>query len=405
MRIGFVTIIAIMSLLIFRTYFVIFLEFDLQTTILIIAILGSSQNLLQIFFRIPLGTFSQIFGRKPLIFFGLACFSFALLLQFFAWNWYLPAIGSIFIAVGMSCYWPAAFAHIGDISEENYGKLSSKMFQYGDIGTILASLAAKYLLDIQQYIPSFTLFSLYGLFAFIAITLTVISWFFFKESHFDTIPLNLQNIRKHLLFSFKHMPGEFIKISKLDRMLKIYLIQLIVSFVEFGFILYFPRLVVNFNFTNGNVAEIILYGTIMNFFLKFLLGKISDKFHYASQIAVAILGTGIILIFVSIFGTEFWVLLTVFTLFLAMIMLCYFGINAATSNTSPTKLRGHAFGVLGVYTSFGRGLSTLFFGLLLLNLNLTSSFLVFGILTFTFGMVIIGSNFRPEKQPLSKQPV
>jgi len=149
-----------------RTYFVVYLETDLLTDILIITLLGSLQNLLQIVFRVPLSRISQIFGRKPLILLGIVSFTLSLFFMAVATNWIYVAVSTLLLAIGMSAYWPATFAYLGDIADENYGEYNGVLFQYGDIGSIFTTLVAKYLLDIQSFFKDFGLRQLYWILQF-----------------------------------------------------------------------------------------------------------------------------------------------------------------------------------------------------------------------------------------------
>ena len=67
-----------------NAYMAIYLEIDLLTSIFIISVIISLRNILQLFFRIPLGELSQKIGRKPLILLGNLSFTLALLFSFLA---------------------------------------------------------------------------------------------------------------------------------------------------------------------------------------------------------------------------------------------------------------------------------------------------------------------------------
>ena len=114
LRLGFVNIFGILQLVTARTYFVIFLEEDLLTEILIVSALLTFQNFSQIFLRIPLSKMSQVVGRKPLILLGVFSFAASLFFLAIATHWVYGLVSVVFISIGMSAYWPSIFAYIGD---------------------------------------------------------------------------------------------------------------------------------------------------------------------------------------------------------------------------------------------------------------------------------------------------
>ena len=125
---GIVTFIASLQLVTFNSYLIVFLERDLFIAALVIALIASSRNFLQIFFRIPFGELSQIIGRKPLIVFGHFCLTTASFLLAFSTNWILPLIATMAIAVGMSSFWPPMLSFLSDFTPNNVGESNGKIF-------------------------------------------------------------------------------------------------------------------------------------------------------------------------------------------------------------------------------------------------------------------------------------
>lgn len=384
-RLGFVNFISIMQLIMLRTYFVVYLETDLLTDILIITLLGSLQNLLQIVFRVPLSRISQIFGRKPLILLGIVSFTLSLFFMAVATNWIYVAISTLLLAIGMSAYWPATFAYLGDITDENYGEYNGVLFQYGDIGSIFTTLVAKYLLDIQSFFKDFGLRQLYWIFTILSAILVIIAWFILPESnkgHEDRGPLFSE-----VISSLKFMVSDTLKMTKAQYLGRIYLLQFIVSFSEFGFVLFFPKLIVDYGYSNGNVAEIILYGTLILILIKPWLGKVSDRFGYLRPVGFSLVVMSIS-IYLEILSRNFLVLFATYTVVIGVLMISYPAINGGTSRSADNQLRGQAMGVLGIYTSTGRGLSTLYLGLLTSVFDLKIAFLLFASFIMFFGILI-----------------
>ncbi len=385
-RLGFVNFVAIMQLIILRTYFVVYLETDLLTDIRIITVLGSLQNLLQIIFRVPLSRMSQLFGRKPLIIVGIASFTLAIFLMAIATHWIYVAGSTVLIAFGMSAYWPSTFAYIGDIAGENYGEYNGKLFQYGDIGAIFASLTAKYLLDIQTYMQRIGLRELYWLFTILSVIFVFISFRILPEPHI------YQGERKGILSEWKNslrtMVSDTVSMSRTMYLGRIYLLQFIVSFSEFGFVLFFPKLIVDYGYSKGNVAEILLYGTLVLLVVKPQLGKVSDRFGYLRPIGFSLIIMSISIL-LQLYSSSFVLLAITYTAIFGVLMVSYPAINGGTSKSAPPDLRGQSMGVLGVFTSLGRGLSTIYLGMITSVFNLEVAFLLFAVFIFLFGILIL----------------
>ncbi|MFX0184905.1 MAG: hypothetical protein ACFE95_17625, partial [Candidatus Hodarchaeota archaeon] len=81
---GLATLLASFQLIIINNYIVIYLQEDLLTAIIIITLIITLRNLIQIFLRVPLGELSQIIGRKPLLLFGHFSYTLALIFLFIA---------------------------------------------------------------------------------------------------------------------------------------------------------------------------------------------------------------------------------------------------------------------------------------------------------------------------------
>ena len=175
---GFSTLFANLPLLIYNVYVIIYLQEDLLTAIAIITFITSLRNLLQIFLRIPLGELSQIVGRKPLIISGHLSYIIALFLLYLASDWFLVMIGTLFIGFGMSCFWPSIFGFLGDISIDRVGESNGRIFQLSDIGSILGSILAFFLLQEIQI----SLKELFGITAAISVITIIISMLLLPES-------------------------------------------------------------------------------------------------------------------------------------------------------------------------------------------------------------------------------
>lgn len=393
-KIGMVNIFAILQLTVIRTYFVIFLEQDLLTEVLIVASLLTLQNLFQIFLRIPLANLSQIIGRKPLILGGTISFTFALLFLGIADHWSYALVSVIFVAIGMSAYWPAVFAHLGDISTDksNVGEMNGRVFQFGDLGQLLGAGIASLLLSPESKIGTITLSEFYRIVFILGAVGNVLSYLVIKESLVDENRIFVEKKVRHFLRSITKVFADFKNTSSLPGLLPIYIMQFAIAFLEFGFGSFYPSLLEFYGYLESDIAVLLLIATLSLILVKPRLGKVSDIFGYKLPVTI-----GFLVVSISIFlmaGFNIFVIhLIGVTIIIGLNTIFYAAMNSYTANTAPVMKRGIAMGTLGVYTSLGRALSTLVIGILASNYDIIFAFQVFAaIILFASGILYMAFN-------------
>ena len=374
----------------YNSYIVLYLEKDLLTGVIIITIIVSLQNILQLFFRVPLSELSQIIGRRPLIIFGNFCYLIAIIFLFLAPNYSFVLVSSFLIALGMSAYWPALFAYIGDVANNNYGELLGRIFLMGDFGALFGAYFAYllldvFLLDLRQLFGYILLIECFSVFLSILIIPEVLD-----KSH----KLQVASLSKAVYQSFIRMMHTVWQLSLRPELQLVYDFQFLISFAEFIFVAFFSVIVVNHGFSKGQVGEIIFWGTLLLLWFKPSLGKVSDKLGY--RIPVTIILFFISFAFISIIYMYNIVLFIIaFIIVMAGIFTSYQALSGATSKIASVKQRGVAMGVLGFYISLGRGISTLLLGLIWEIFSLQDVFL-FSAIGIIFLAVIL---FYKSKSP------
>ncbi len=384
LSLGIVTLFGNFLAFVYRTYLVIFFEKDLLLSSIILSVLVSSMNFLQIPLRIPLGNLSQVTGRKPIIVMGISLYTISIFLLSYSKNWIGALFSVICFAIGMSSFWPATFSYIGDVNLASYGKSNGKIFQAGDIGVISASILASYLLDQLQL----TLNNVFLIVGLIGSLFTVLAIFILPES----LPKNHENLStnyfSHFWDSFKNMVVIMIQLIKMKSLRNVYLLQIIISFSSFGFIVFFPALIVSYGYSKGTVAEISLISTLILIFFKPYLGSISDHLNLQNVVFLSLTIVSMA-IASSTFVSNFFFLIGVQTIFFAGMLTAYTAVNRGATKLAPFEKRGAALGALGVFVSLGRSLSTLYVGFVYSFFSLSESLLIFSItlyviLLFTF---------------------
>ncbi|MHA2304883.1 MAG: MFS transporter [Candidatus Hodarchaeales archaeon] len=376
---GFATLLASFQMVIFSNYVIIFLQEDLLTSIIIITIIISLRNLLQLFFRIPLGELSQIIGRKPLLLAGHFSYTTALFSLFLATHWIYVLISIIFVAFGMSCFWPALFAYIADFSpDNNFGASNGRIFQLSDIGTLFGLFISTLILD--EFLLD--LKDLFGFAMVLGILTGLISVYLLPEGLAKDQRKQVASIPHALSTSFISMLTSFKQITETNKLYQVYAFQLLLAFVEFMTSSFLPLIVVSKGFTRGDVSEISLWAILIIIWFKPLLGRVTDRIKYLNSISVTLFISSVT-VFLFICVNEFWMLVLLYLILNGALITAYIAANSETTKRAPFDLRGTALGALGVYVSLGRTCSTIILGLIWEIFGLAEVFL------FTFLSMIL----------------
>lgn len=326
----------------------------LGASALIIGLIFFSRNFFQIFLRVPFGELSQITGRRPLILLGCGFFVFSYFLMYAAETWILIFGSTILFAIGMAFYYPSLFSYIGDIATDNYGKVNGIVFQGSDIGLILSALITNYslrndLVDLKN---------LFGYGFLIGILCLIVMFIILKESIDEVNRKVVTNKLNHIVNIFRRSLNSLVGLTKHDILSRVYLFQFIISFTEFFFVSFIPLLIVfHIGLFEEDVANIIFVSTCVVFLFKPFLGSISDRFGFKRPVLVGLSLNSIILISIT-FSTNIIEVIILYSLFISFSIMCYLGVNGATSYSVDEKMRGLAMGGLGFWVSFGRSFSS-----------------------------------------------
>lgn len=340
---------AVFALSIFGAYLPIALN-NLTVTALIIGVVFTSRNILQIFLRIPFAELSQIVGRKPLIMAGLTGYTIGLGLMYFANHWTTIFVATTIIGIAMSLHWPAVFSYIGDVSNGDYGRINGIIFVGQDIGVIMGSVMATYLLNNDIV----TVKDLFGISFVIMLFGTAISIIILPEVLEDEHRKHVSSKLGALYSSFVNMVHSFVELSKDYALRIIFLFELLITFSEFFVTSFIPLLIVeSLGYEDSIVAAVILGSTLIQVVFKPYFGKIFDKYGFRGPVITSMLIVSL-MTYLLTRTSSFWELLVVYTIMMSAIFICYIASTGATSNTISPARRGLAMGVLGVYISSGR---------------------------------------------------
>jgi MFS family permease len=358
--VGLTTLIANFQLMTINTYIVIFLQEDLLTEILIITIIVSLRNFLQLFLRVPLGELSQIIGRKPLISAGHFSYTIALVLLIIASlteDWIFALFAIILVAVGMSCFWPALFGYVADFTPNKMGESNGRIFQMGDAGVILGSFLAAVILD-QLFLGLREVFTTIATIGFLAGLFNV---FILPEGLPKSKRKQVNSVPNAIFNSFFSMLRSLRKITFTNHLSEVYTFQLILAFLEFGSAAFIPVIIVAKGFSKGDVSEISLWAMLIIIWFKPSLGRVADRFDFRITITISLVLSAI-LIFLFVLMDLGWILILLYLINNAAIITAYTTSSAEVSRRAPFDERGMALGALGFYISLGRTTSTIILG-------------------------------------------
>ena len=337
---------------IFMSYIGLHLE-DIRTIAWLITFILALRNLYQIFLRVPLGHFSQMVGRKPLLITGVGLYTVSLFFMSIATHWAFVLVAITFFAIGMSCFWPTIFAYIGDVEEENIGRLQGRVFQGTDIGAVTGSLLAVLLL--KKFQTELRVLFAWG--AGISIIGVIGLLFFIPEVLPKEDRLQVESKLKALGDAFLTMFRSLNQVTRQKRLNFIYVLQIFIAFLEYMVAAFFPFLVVSKGYTDDVVAQVFWISAGVLLFFKPYMGRLVDKIGYKIPIFVTLLFSSTMLVLMVFINALPW-LIIVYMLYSASSLTSYLGANTGTTRVSKLAERGMALGALGFYVSCARSIST-----------------------------------------------
>lgn len=396
---GLGTVLATFQLVILGNYIVIFLREDLLTAIILITIIVSLRNFLQLFFRVPLGDLSQIIGRKPLILAGHFSLTISLFLMSLANNWIWVLIAIVFVALGMSAFWPCMLAYISDLSsDDSSGGSIGRMFQMSDIGSIIGLLISSLILDELLW----TLTDLFGIVAVVAFFFGVINILILPESLDKTLKKQVSSIPNAVINSFFSMLSSLKQMTLTRGLTLAYTFQLILAFTEFTATTFLPLLIVQKGFSRGDVSEIGLWAILVSLWFKPFLGRLTDRFDFIYIITTTLMIYSLALLVFTVLQ-DFFLLIVLSIIMNASLITAYMAENNEVSKRAPIALRGTALGSLGFYVALGRTSSTVVSGPIWEIFGLTGVFNIIILCVLVITLILFLMNRSKEEQLRSKR--
>ena len=416
------------SMTIFMSYVGLHLD-DIRTTAWLITFILALRNIYQIFLRVPLGHFSQMIGRKPLLIGGCALYSISLFFMAIATHWGFVIVAITILAIGMSCFWPVIFAYIGDFEDEQIGQSQGRLFQGTDIGAVLGALLA-FLLLRRSHVGINRIFTfklqnlvifpqmsssvsplriLFGWGSGISVIAVIGLAFFMPEVLKKEDRLQVDSKIKALGESFLSMFRNLATVTKQKKLNFIFVLQLFIAFLEYMVTAFFPFLIVSKGFPDNTVAQIGWISAGVLLFFKPYMGKVVDKIGYKAPIYFTLLFSSIMLVLMVVVDALPG-LIIIYMLYAASSLTGYLGVNTGTTRESKLAQRGMALGALGFYVSFSRSISTLSLTPVWSNFGINAVFITTAIIisiaavTIFFVYKILDNKNMNEKKIIEEIP-
>lgn len=304
--------------------------------------LVSAMGLTQFLFSPIAGEWSDQYGRKKMIVFGIGMFSVSQCIFGLANDLWMLYLSRLIGGVGIAFTTPAIMAYVADITtEENRGKCLGWVGAAMSFGIVIGPGIGGFLAEYGLSIP-FYMASVASAFAMIA-ALFLLPETLSQKKQLETrkVQKKRENIFSQIVLSFK-APYLFL-------LLLIFVLTFGLVSVEVVFGLYVD---VKYGFTPKDIAILFTVGALMGVLIQALLiDWLLRKFGERQVINMSLLlSAGSLLL--MLFPGSFWYTLFVTTLFISFTSILRPAINTQLSKMAGQE-QGFVAGMNNAYTSLG----------------------------------------------------
>ncbi len=337
---------------------------------------------MQMFLRIPLGSLSDRVGRKPLIMFGLICFSLTQLLFFLSQNLWILLLGLVTNGFALAFFYPSSQSCASELAPK--GKLGETMGRFTmSVGFAFAigPLIGGYL---TQLFPSYRVIFLLG-FVF-----TSLGAIFTKFLMVETLPqlssTGWTNEMKLMRKQINEIPKTLWSMFKNRWVLASSITVFVSSFGLAALESYYPLYAQNIGYDESLIGAYLALRSFTWTFSMPFLGKLSDKVGRSIPIVVGLIMSAIGSVFLPIVGD--YVLLLLFVLVGLGGGLSGPASQAIIAEGTGSGRRGVAMGLYGTMLMGGRGIGIFVTGMVVSILGLVWAFYM-GALVVLLGVMVI----------------
>ena len=327
-----------------------------------IGLVVGASTITGIFFKMPAGALSDIFGRKKIMLLGICFFAFTPFFYFLAKDATSLFIIRMIHGFATAIFTPVASAMISDLAQSNNrGQLLSTYSSANMIGRTLGPVCGGWLLFTGGFYFPFAASGICGLIALIF----AICYPGDKPDYLIT------RKRSQFILGIREViSNKAILLVSLVECIQ----YLAIGSIECFLPIYSKNIVHLLEWQIGLLFGMQVIATMVS---KPFLGILSDRFGRKPQITIGLILGGVICTLVPHLNTFFWllILIAVFGLTVAVVTSAT---AAFVTDLSKKENYGSAHGVFGTIMDIGHASGPILGGIILSKLNYNSLFLIFG---------------------------
>ena len=333
-----------------------------------IGLVVSASTLSGVFFKLPSGILSDVFGRRIMILISVCFFAFTGFFYFLANDGLSLFVIRMIHGLSTAIWGPVVSAFISDIaSPKNRGQLLSTYSSANMLGRTIGPLLGGWLLFWGGYEFPFLASGVVGILALLVV-------FGLPETKVSK--------------SHEKQFSNGLKTILLNKAIILISIVECLQFLATGglecFLPIFSKNVVHL--TEWQIG--ILFGAqvIVTMLLKPFLGILSDKFGRKHQIFIGLLLGGLTFMLIPYFK-YFLAILILVSIYGFTIAVVTSATSAFVTDLASKEKYGAAHGVFGTIMDIGHASGPILGGILVAKFNFNFLFLIFGLILITYGMI------------------
>lgn len=333
-----------------------------------VGLMFSTRDIVQVFLRIPFGSFSDKVGRRKVIAAGVVFHTLAQLAFFVSWDPLLITAGMIFNGIGMAMLYPAAQTYASELAPQ--GKLAETMGRYTmaiSLSYLFGPLAGGFLAEaFPSYRPLFL----------ISLVLTSlgggISVIFLRETRPSPLPGRGMEQARILGKEIATIPGMLLEMFRNRRLASPSTAVFASTFALAALESYYPLYAKTIGYSESTIGIALAMRALLWSVSMPLLGRLSDRIGRGTPILVGlIVYTFSAAVIPSFKGYE------------SLLLISMLGIGegvmspacmASIAENVDARHRGAAMGIFGTMLMGGRGAGLLTMSVAVALFDLVSVF-------------------------------
>jgi len=319
--------------------------FRLGISATVIGLVYNIKNVVQTFFRIPIGALSDKLGRKNLMVLGLAFISLVPLIYSVSYSAHLPLVAMLVSGLGVSIYFPPSEAYAsGLFPPQKVGEALGRYHLSWSISAIIGPSVGGFLaLIFPEYRPVFVLAGLITSISVLILFLKI------EEDSNPSCPVNVYGEVVHLLRS---LPSDMIRLMGNRRVMVGSVSVFAHSFCHWMLATFVPLFAAGVGFDEVTIGLSLTANALLIALSLLFTGSLSDRVGRFPPIFLGLmLSVGAFALIPSV--TEWWMLVGLMALLGVSAALVFPISQAATLEALPVQERGAVTGVWGTVMSLG----------------------------------------------------